>query len=405
MRSTPSSSTRRAPRSSSAGPSDEVTDKYYVVNQVIPSMIRDQDFTVDEKTRTVVMTDSGIAKMEKKLAVGNLYDPDRDRDPAPRRAGAAGPPPVPQRGGLRGEGRRGGHRRRVHRSHHAGPPLVGRPAPGHRGEGGGEDREREPDPRHDLVPELLPHVLEAVGHDRNGRHRGRASSPTSTSWTWWSSPRTGRTIRKDSEDLVYKTEREKFSALCTEIEERSTKGQPILVGTVSVAKSEVVSSLLKKRGVAHNVLNAKQHQREAEIVAQAGRKGAVTISTNMAGRGTDILLGGNPEMLAKHEVGPAPDAPMDGEEEAAFEAATRRVVAPPVRADGGAQGADREGARRGHGRGRPSHPRHRAPRVAPHRQPAARPRRASGRPRLVDLLPVPRRRPDAHLRRRTASPA
>jgi preprotein translocase subunit SecA len=132
-------------------------------------------------------------------------------------------------------------------------------------------------------------------------------------------PTNKKNIRKDSEDVVYKTEREKFSALCGEIEDRHKKGQPILVGTVSVAKSEVVSSLLKKRGVPHNVLNAKHHQREAEIVAQAGRKGAVTISTNMAGRGTDILLGGNPDMMAKHELGPEPDAPMDGEEEAAFE--------------------------------------------------------------------------------------
>jgi preprotein translocase subunit SecA len=127
-------------------------------------------------------------------------------------------------------------------------------------------------------------------------------------------------IRSDSEDVVYKTEREKFNAICDEIETRHAKGQPILVGTVSVAKSEVVASLLKKRGIPHNVLNAKHHQREAEIVAQAGRKGAVTISTNMAGRGTDILLGGNPEMMAKHEVGPEPDAPMEGEAEEAFQA-------------------------------------------------------------------------------------
>ncbi|HYD43265.1 MAG TPA: SEC-C metal-binding domain-containing protein, partial [Anaeromyxobacter sp.] len=127
-------------------------------------------------------------------------------------------------------------------------------------------------------------------------------------------------IRKDSEDVVYRTEGEKFEAICQEIEGRHAKGQPVLVGTVSVQKSEVVSSLLKRRGVPHNVLNAKHHQREAEIVAQAGRKGAVTISTNMAGRGTDIILGGNPEMMAKHEVGPEPDAPMEGEEQAAFEA-------------------------------------------------------------------------------------
>jgi preprotein translocase subunit SecA len=129
-----------------------------------------------------------------------------------------------------------------------------------------------------------------------------------------------RMIRRDADDVVYKTEREKFKALCDEIENRHQQGQPVLVGTVSVAKSEVVSSLLKKRGVHHNVLNAKHHQREAEIVAQAGRRGSVTISTNMAGRGTDIVLGGNPEMMARHEVGPEPDAPMEGESEEAFEA-------------------------------------------------------------------------------------
>jgi preprotein translocase subunit SecA len=126
-------------------------------------------------------------------------------------------------------------------------------------------------------------------------------------------------VRKDAEDVVYRSERDKFNALCEEIEKRNQQGQPVLVGTVSVAKSEVVSSLLKRRGVPHNVLNAKHHQREAEIVAQAGRRGSVTISTNMAGRGTDIILGGNPEMMARHEVGPEPDAPMEGEELAAFE--------------------------------------------------------------------------------------
>src|SRR5207237_7878572 len=104
------------------------------------------------------------------------------------------------------------------------------------------------------------------------------------------------------------TEREKFTAVCNEIEEKNKKGQPVLVGTVSIAKSEVLSTLLKKRGVPHDVLNAKQHEREAEIVAQAGRKGRITISTNMAGRGTDILLGGNPEFLAKRESGPEPTA-------------------------------------------------------------------------------------------------
>ncbi|MHB8877636.1 MAG: preprotein translocase subunit SecA, partial [Myxococcaceae bacterium] len=120
-------------------------------------------------------------------------------------------------------------------------------------------------------------------------------------------------VRTDVEDVVYKTEREKFDAVATEIEALTKKGQPVLVGTVSINKSEVVATFLKKRGIKHNVLNAKQHQREADIVAQAGRKGAVTISTNMAGRGTDILLGGNPEALAKNEVGPEPAPPEPAE--------------------------------------------------------------------------------------------
>src|SRR5437879_1583615 len=106
-------------------------------------------------------------------------------------------------------------------------------------------------------------------------------------------------IRINHPDVVYKTEREKFNAVVEDIIKRSEKGQPVLVGTVSIEKSEAVSKLLKKRGVRHEVLNAKYHEREAEIVAQAGREGAVTIATNMAGRGTDILLGGNPDFLSK----------------------------------------------------------------------------------------------------------
>src|SRR5438132_8194329 len=111
---------------------------------------------------------------------------------------------------------------------------------------------------------------------------------------------TNRTLRRvNYPDVVYKTEREKFNAVVEDIIERNQKGQPALVGTVSIEKSEVLSSLLKKRGIRHEVLNAKYHEREAEIVAQAGRESAVTIATNMAGRGTDILLGGNPDFLSK----------------------------------------------------------------------------------------------------------
>jgi len=109
-------------------------------------------------------------------------------------------------------------------------------------------------------------------------------------------------IRIDYPDCVYKNEAGKFRAVINEIEERHKKGQPILVGTISIEKSELLSSMLKKKGIPHQVLNAKFHEKEAEIIAQAGRLGAVTIATNMAGRGTDIMLGGNPEFLAKQEM-------------------------------------------------------------------------------------------------------
>jgi preprotein translocase subunit SecA len=109
-------------------------------------------------------------------------------------------------------------------------------------------------------------------------------------------------IRKDHPDVVYKTVKVKYNAVIQQIEECHAKGQPVLVGTVSVEKSETLSSMLKKRGIKHEVLNAKFHDKEAEIVAQAGKYGAVTIATNMAGRGTDIMLGGNPEYLAKAEM-------------------------------------------------------------------------------------------------------
>jgi preprotein translocase subunit SecA len=109
-------------------------------------------------------------------------------------------------------------------------------------------------------------------------------------------------IRKDQSDVIYKTEKAKFEAVVEDIHERHTAGQPVLVGTVSVENSEILSQMLRRRGVPHSVLNAKYHAKEAEIVAQAGRKGAVTVATNMAGRGTDVLLGGNPEFLAAAEL-------------------------------------------------------------------------------------------------------
>jgi preprotein translocase subunit SecA len=109
-------------------------------------------------------------------------------------------------------------------------------------------------------------------------------------------------LRKDHPDSVYKNESGKFSAVINEVVECNKRGQPVLIGTISIEKSELLSSMLKRRGIQHQVLNAKYHDKEAEIIAQAGRYGAVTIATNMAGRGTDIVLGGNPEFMAKQEM-------------------------------------------------------------------------------------------------------
>ena len=302
-----------------SGPSDESSELYYKVNTVIPSMIRDADFTVDEKNRTVVMTDAGVEKIEHKLGVKNLYDPDAIET-------------------LH-------HVEQALRAHHLyrnevdyvvkdGEVLIvdeftGRLMPGRRWSDG---LHQAVEAKEGVKIENENQTLATISFQNYFRMYSKLAGMTGTADTEAEEfaqtykidvmvvPTNKTNIRKDAEDVVYKTEGEKFQALCDEIEKRHKTGQPVLVGTVSVAKSEVVSSLLKRRGVAHNVLNAKHHGREAEIVAQAGRKGSVTISTNMAGRGTDIVLGGNPEMMAKHELGPAPDAPMEGETQEAFEA-------------------------------------------------------------------------------------
>ncbi|MCM2334219.1 MAG: SEC-C metal-binding domain-containing protein, partial [Anaeromyxobacteraceae bacterium] len=267
---------------------------------------------------TIVMTDSGVEKMERKLAVKNLYAPEEIET-------------------LH-------HVEQALRAHHLyrnevdyvvkdGEVVIvdeftGRLMPGRRWSDG---LHQAVEAKEGVKIENENQTLATVSFQNYFRMYSKLAGMTGTADTEAEEfaktynldvmviPTNRVNIRKDAEDVVYKTEGEKFDALCGEIEGRAKKGQPVLVGTVSVAKSEVVSALLKRRGLAHNVLNAKQHAREADIVAQAGRKGSVTISTNMAGRGTDILLGGNPEMMAKHELGPEPDAPMDGEEQAAFE--------------------------------------------------------------------------------------
>ena len=298
-----------------SGPTDDTTDKYYKVDKVIPGLVPDQDYILDEKHKSVSLTDAGIEKVQKRLSIANLYDPGeietlhhvdqalrahtlyrRDRDYVVRDGEVM---IVDEFTGRLMKGRRWSDG--LHQAVEA-------------KEGVNIENENQ--------------TLATISFQNYFRMYSKLSGMTGTADTEAEEfakiynlevrvvPTNRPMVRKDLDDVVYKTEREKFEAAAKELKELHKKGQPVLVGTVSIAKSEVVASFLSKRGIPHNVLNAKQHEREADIIAQAGRKGAITISTNMAGRGTDILLGGNPEAMAKHEVGAEPPPPPpnpDGE--------------------------------------------------------------------------------------------
>jgi preprotein translocase subunit SecA len=296
-----------------SGPTDDTTDKYYRVDQVIPGMVQDQDYTLDEKTRSVILTDDGIEKLQRRLNIPNLYEP--------------------------GEIETLHHVEQALRAHtlykrdrdyvvKEGEVIIvdeftGRLMPGRRWSDG---LHQAIEAKEGVKIENENQTLATISFQNYFRMYSKLSGMTGTADTEAEEfakiynldvrviPTNRHNVRKDLDDVVYKSEREKFEAATKELEELHKKGQPVLVGTVSIAKSEVFSNFLKKRGVPHNVLNAKQHQREADIIAQAGRKGAVTISTNMAGRGTDILLGGNPEVMAKTEVGPEPVPPETGKD-------------------------------------------------------------------------------------------
>jgi len=194
--------------------------------------------------------------------------------------------------------------------------------------------------------------------------------------------------RKDADDEIYRTQGDKTKAIVKLIDECRTRKQPMLVGTVSIEKSEELSEALKKQGIPHSVLNARYHEQEALIISQAGQPGTVTIATNMAGRGTDIQLGGNADMLldqARIEI--AAKFPDEESRAAELEKAAARI-----KSEGRGQSRDRASGRR------PVRGRHRAPREPAHRQPAARPFGPPGRSRRLEVLPVARRRPDANLR-------
>ncbi len=281
-----------------SGAAEESAALYMTVNEAIPRIRRDIHFNVDEERRTVTLTDEGVDAVEKLLSVGNLYDPSN-----------------------------------IEYLHHVNQALkahycykkdvnyavkdgeiiiidefTGRLMPGRRWSDG----------LHQAV-EAKEHVrvqeenrtMATISFQNLFRLYGKLAGMTGTADTEAQEfnktykldvvviPTNRPCIRHDFEDVIYRSYAEKRTALLEEILDCQERGQPVLVGTVSVEKSEDLSRVLKRKGIVHSVLNAKHHEREAYIVAQAGRRGSVTVATNMAGRGTDILLGGNPEMLAK----------------------------------------------------------------------------------------------------------
>jgi len=291
-----------------AGASDDATDKYYVANQVIPHLelghkdeetkVTTGDYLLDEKNHSSVLTEQGVTKAEKLLGVSNLYDPSNmDLLHCVEQA-------------LKAHTL---YKRDQQYVVQDGEVIIvddftGRLMQGRRWSDGlhqaveakeGVKIERE---NQTLATITLQNYFRM--YEKLGGMTGTADTEAEEFNEVYGLdvvqiPTNMPMIRKDTPDVIYRTLPEKWDAVVQEIKELHEKGQPVLVGTVSVENSELVADKLQKMGVPHNVLNAKYHEREAEIIAQAGRKGSVTIATNMAGRGTDILLGGNAEFLAR----------------------------------------------------------------------------------------------------------
>lgn len=311
-----------------SGATDDATDKYYLANDIIPRLekgfkdeetkITTGDYLVDEKNHSAVLTEQGVAKAEKLLGVSNLYDPaNMELLHCVEQALKA--------------------HTLYKRDHHYvvqdGEVIIvddftGRLMHGRRWSDG---LHQAVEAKEGVKIERENQTLATITLQNYFRMYEKLSGMTGTAETEAEEfattynidvvviPTHRPMIRKDHPDVIYRTLPEKWDAVVEEIKQLHEKGQPVLVGTVSVENSELLSERLRKLGIPHNVLNAKYHEREAEIIAQAGRKGAVTIATNMAGRGTDILLGGNPEFLAREylkrqEINPDEATPEQYEE-------------------------------------------------------------------------------------------
>jgi preprotein translocase subunit SecA len=311
-----------------SGPSEESVDKYYRIDKIIPRLERGEeieegdvkyttgDFLVDEKAQTVTLTDDGVATVEKLLGVENLYDLENmDLIHGVNQ-------------GLRAHNL---FKRDVEYLVKDGQIVIvdeftGRMMPGRRWSDG---LHQAVEAKEGVRIERENQTLATITFQNYFRMYDKLAGMTGTAETEATEfgeiykldvvviPTNKAMARIDNADVIYRTAREKWNAVVDEIQELNEKGQPILVGTISIENSEMLSKMLKRKGIPHVVLNAKFHDREATIVAQAGRRGAVTIATNMAGRGTDIVLGGNPEGLARSE------ADLDTEPEEYADALTR----------------------------------------------------------------------------------
>jgi preprotein translocase subunit SecA len=285
-----------------SGPSEESTDKYYRIDKIIPKLQKEEDYTIDEKARTVILTEEGNIKAERLIGAGNLYDP----------ANIELVHHILQ--GLKAHTL---FKKDVDYVVKDGEVIIvdeftGRLMPGRRWSDG---LHQAVEAKEGVKIASENQTLATITFQNFFRMYNKLAGMTGTAETEAEEfakiynldvmviPTNRPMIRNDYSDVIYKTEKGKFTSVIREIEERHEKGQPVLVGTVSIEKSEVLSSLLKKRNIRHSVLNAKYHEREAEIITHAGRSNAVTIATNMAGRGTDIVLGGNPEAVAKELLG------------------------------------------------------------------------------------------------------
>lgn len=284
-----------------SGQADKSNELYNTFARIVPRLNPETDYTVDEKAHTVAITESGVAKVEKAIGVHNLYD-DKNIELTHHlnQALKANALMKRDRDYVVKDGQV------IIVDEFTGRLMFGRRY--------SEGLHQAIEAKENVKIERESQTLATITFQNYFRMYEKLAGMTGTAETEEQEfkkiynldvvviPTNKPLIRDDSPDVIYKTEQAKFRAAVNEIAERHAKGQPVLVGTISIEKSEVLSSLLRKRGVPHQVLNAKYHDKEAEIVAQAGRYGAVTIATNMAGRGTDILLGGNPEFLARLEM-------------------------------------------------------------------------------------------------------